>query len=184
MEEGRCDYTINKSSVRLFADDCVLYREIKNTTDADLLQEDLETLQASNINHKLNWNTHIDQVVRKANNTRAFLQRNIYQCPRKSKELCYKTLVRPQMEAARFVTGDSHRTTSVTNLLHQLQWPTLQERRAMNKVIMILCNNILGRTEQSPLGPLHNTGIEDYTSSRGMAQQAEETFTAPTSKHL
>ena len=114
----------------------------------------------ANIHHKLNWTTHIDQVVRKANNTRAFLQRNISQCPRKTKELCYKTLVRPQMEyasiiwdphtannihnlemvqrrAARFVTGDYHRTTSVTNLLHQLQWPTLQERRATNKVIMM-----------------------------------------------
>lgn len=40
------NYTGNKSSVRLFADDYVLYREIKkkNSTDAELLQKDLETL--------------------------------------------------------------------------------------------------------------------------------------------
>ncbi|VDI68382.1 Hypothetical predicted protein [Mytilus galloprovincialis] len=42
-----------------------------------------------------------------------------------------------QRRAARFVTGINHRTTSVTNLLHQLQWPTLQERRATNNVIMM-----------------------------------------------
>ena len=121
-----------------------------------------------NIHNKLSWNTHINQVVKKANNTRAFLQRNIYQCPRKTKELCYKTLVRPQMEyasiiwdphtanytqslemvqrrAASFVTGDFYRTSSVNNMLHQLQWPTLQERRAENKVIMMfrIVNNLV-----------------------------------------
>ena len=209
------DYIVNGSSVRLFADDCVLYRRINRPEDAILLQEDLEALQewekdwlmefhpqkcqilhitnkrqpirqpykihghileevesakylGVNIHNKLSWNTHINQVVKKANNTRAFLQRNIYQCPRKTKELCYKTLVRPQMEyasiiwdphtanytqslemvqrrAARFVTGDFYRTSSVNNMLHQLQWPTLQERRAENKVIMMfrIVNNLV-----------------------------------------
>jgi len=50
----------------------------------------------------LNWNTRINQVVKKANNIRAFLQMNIYQCHRKTKDLCYKALVtclvRTQME--------------------------------------------------------------------------------------
>ena len=43
----------------------------------------------------LSWNNHIDQVAKKANSTRTFLRRNIYmyQCPRETKELCYKTLV-------------------------------------------------------------------------------------------
>ena len=36
----------------------------------------------------------------KANNTRAFLQRNIKHCPGKTKELCYKTLVCPILEYA------------------------------------------------------------------------------------
>ena len=51
--------------------------------------------------HKsLSWNNHIDQVAKKASSTRAFLQRNIYQCPRQTKELCYKTLVLPITEYA------------------------------------------------------------------------------------
>ena len=32
------------SSVRLFADDCIVYRKIRNRTDSDLLQRDLDTL--------------------------------------------------------------------------------------------------------------------------------------------
>ncbi|CAC5398781.1 unnamed protein product [Mytilus coruscus] len=110
-----------QSAVRHFTHDYVLYRQIKNNADANLHQEDLETLEAwendwlmefhpnkcpvihitnnrkpirqsynihghvldeiesakyltANIHHKLNWNTHTDQVVRKANNTRAFFK--------------------------------------------------------------------------------------------------------------
>ena len=33
-----------QSSVRLFADDCVIYREIQNEFDSNVLQEDLDTL--------------------------------------------------------------------------------------------------------------------------------------------
>ena len=33
-----------KSTIRLFADDCVLYREIKSHNDSNLLQQDLDTL--------------------------------------------------------------------------------------------------------------------------------------------
>ena len=201
------DYITNNSTVRLFADDCVLYRKIDSPDDSALLQRDLEALQAwekdwpmefhpqkcqilhitnkrhpiqqpynihghilevvetakylgVNIHRTLTWNTHISQVVKKANNTRAFLQRNIYQCPRHTKDLCYKALVRPQREyassiwdphtatnisslemvqrrAARFVIGDYHQTSSVSSMLHQLQWPMLQERRATSKVIMM-----------------------------------------------
>ena len=53
-----------------------------------------------NIHKTLNWNLHIDTVTKKSNNARSFLQRNISQCPRKTKELCYNTLVRPLMEYA------------------------------------------------------------------------------------
>jgi len=80
--------------------------------------------------------------------------------PGKTKELCYITLVRPLVEyssiiwdpfpeaniwklemvkrrAARMVFSDYRRTSSVTPMLHHLQWPTLQERRAHAKVTMM-----------------------------------------------
>ena len=112
------------------------------------------------LQNDLNWNKHIDTTAKKANNTRAFLQRNLQQCPRKTKELCYKALVRPIMEyasviwdpstdtsirklemvqrrAARMVFSDFRSTSSATPMLQQLQWSTLQERRAQTKVVMM-----------------------------------------------
>ena len=38
------NYLQEKSTVRLFADDAVLYRQINNDTDATLLQQDLDSL--------------------------------------------------------------------------------------------------------------------------------------------
>ncbi|KAK3099192.1 hypothetical protein FSP39_000806 [Pinctada imbricata] len=99
-------------------------------------------------------------VTKKANSTRAFLQRNISRCPNKTMELCYTTLVIPLMEygsiiwdphsadltrklemvqrrSARFVTHDHRRTSSVTSMLDHLQWRTLQERRVQARAIMM-----------------------------------------------
>ena len=89
--------------------------------------------------------------------TRAFLQRNIHQCPRETKVLCYKTLLRPVVEYAsiiwdphtnaninrleiiqrryaRFVFHDYRRSSSVTAMLDQLHWASLQERRAQARL--------------------------------------------------
>ena len=190
---------VSHSSVRLFADDCILYREVTSPEDACQLQRDLdwliefhplkcqvlhitnkrtptrspytihgyqlEEVEAAKylgvtIHQKLSWNTHIGQVCRKANSTRAFLQRNISKCPTKTKALCYTTLVRPIMEygsiiwdphtannigklemvqrrSARFVMGDYRTTSSVTAMMTELHWQTLQERRAQAKAIMM-----------------------------------------------
>ena len=112
------------------------------------------------LTQNLNWNHHINSVRKKAASTSAFLQRNFRSCPRHTKELCYKSLVRPVLEYActvwdpftqdnirklemvqrryaRFIFNDHRRSSSVTTMLHQLQWPTLQERRAQFKVVML-----------------------------------------------
>jgi len=52
------------------------------------------------LNEKLLWNEHVDTVTKKANNTLAFLRRNITSCPLDVNAQCYKTLVRPNMEYA------------------------------------------------------------------------------------
>ena len=106
-----------------------------------------------NIHKTLNWNDHINSIATKANNTRAFIQRNLRSCPKDTKALCYTTLVRPLMEyaaviwdphsaeysrklemvqrrSAHMVCGDWRRYSSVSSMLHNLQWPTLAERRA------------------------------------------------------
>ena len=111
------------------------------------------------ISSDLSWNQHVDNTVKKATNTLNFLRRNIRDCPPRVKEQCYKSLVRPTMEyascvrdpntntninklemvqrrAARFVKGDYDRSSSVTTMLNELGWDTLQERRQHAKAKM------------------------------------------------
>jgi len=220
------DYITNGSSTNLFADDSILYREIKSPQDAQLLQNDLENLmrwesdwlmefhpqkcQILNITNKrtpikyqysihghnletvdsakylgvhihrqLNWNTHIDKIVSKANQTRSFIQRNLRKCPESTKELAYKAMVRPVLEyastvwdphtqenikkvemvqrrAARFVKNQYGQTSSVTEMLHHLQWQSLRERRAQAKVTMFykITHNVVSLTAPVVIQPI------------------------------
>ena len=55
------------------------------------------------IDEHLIWKDHINHIVSKANTSRAFLQRNIYSCPRAVKEACYKMMVCPILEYAAII---------------------------------------------------------------------------------
>ena len=202
------DITVGlKSDIRLFADECVLYRTINSPEDAAMLQYDLNTLvQWSNtwqmsfnaskcsllrihkkkaplqtsytmlehtlntvqhhpylgveISSDLNWQHHINNTTSKANRSANFVRRNLKQCSTETKSLAYKALVRPileyastvwdphqvnqisqiekiQRKSARFVTGNYSREASVTTMLENLNWPTLQERRIGARLNMI-----------------------------------------------
>ena len=138
-----------RSSVRLFADDCVFYRNIKSPIDCQILQdhlnslaqwetdwqmkvnvakchsmrvtrhlpdkhilfdytlhqEQLEQVQSAKylgitITDNLDWGHHVSEISCKATNTMDFLHRNLALAPRHTKEVAYKTLVRPQLEYA------------------------------------------------------------------------------------
>ena len=196
--------------MKLFADDCLIYKVIRNPVDHQTLQQDLATLskwaekwqmafniskckimQVSNhhskslftyimngtplavteqclylgvkLHHKLSWKPHIDYICNKANRTIGFLQRNLWHCPRHLRELAYKQFVLPVLEycspiwdpyhqtyinqvemvqhrAARFVMGKPWRKNqrdSITNILENLNWPTLQERRRWARLILL-----------------------------------------------
>ena len=92
-------------------------------------------------------------VTSKANRALGFVRCNLSSCPRPVKVQMYQALVRPHLEyaatawdpyrlnninslelvqrrSARFVTGNYSRTPgTVTGILSDLQWPTLQRRR-------------------------------------------------------
>ena len=99
-------------------------------------------------------------MTQKANQTTAFLRRNLSSCPKDVKAKCYKSIVRPQLEyaltvwdpvsksniakvesvqkhAARFCYNDYRRTSSVTSMLQELGWEDLQSRLEQNKVAMM-----------------------------------------------
>ena len=135
------EYISPDSTARLFADDCILYRNIEIESDARDLQHDLDRLQqwekdwlmefdplkyqvlhittkrkpiqtsytihgqtlqevdsakylGVTFQNNLSWNQNIDSAAKNTNNTRAFLQMNLQQRPRTTKDLCYRTLIR------------------------------------------------------------------------------------------
>lgn len=187
-----------QNSVRLFADDCVLYTQGDTEDDLLKLQEDLdrledwqntwkmkfnpgkckimqitnkrdppkpkfnfcgETLEEVNnhpylgveLDNTMKWSTHINQITAKANKTLGFVKRNLWFTSKEIKAEAYRTLIRPTLEyascawdpylqsdiklesiqrrAARFAMKDYKRDSSVTTMLHTLEWDTLQDRR-------------------------------------------------------
>ena len=105
---------------------------------------------------------------KKANNTLAFLRRNIGTCPQSAKERAFTTFVRPTIEYAAavwdpptqrninalervqrkgaiFVMNNYRKTSSVTSMMSQLGWEELRLRRARIKTILLfkIVNNLV-----------------------------------------
>ena len=111
------------------------------------------------ITSDLRWNTHVRNVCTKANRTLGFLRRNLYSCPQWVKEAAYKGFVRldygssvwdppgvvlqeelesVQKRAARFRTGNyNYETGSMTGILGQIKWESLEKRRKDNRLILL-----------------------------------------------
>ena len=113
-----------------------------------------------NFHKKLSWTPHINKTAKKADGTRAFLQRNLKGTPYGVKKQCFESLVRPILEYggivwdphtkldcyqlemvqrrfARFITQDYSRSSSVTAKLTSIGWDTLEERRGKARTTMI-----------------------------------------------
>ena len=103
-----------------------------------------------NISHDLRWVEH-NSTISKANRVLGVIRRNFHSCPTELKAIAYKSLVRPHLEysgtvwdpytndliqkleavqrrAARFVCRDYIPYSSITTMLKNLEWDTLQLR--------------------------------------------------------
>ena len=112
------------------------------------------------ITSDLNWKQHISNICQKANNTLAFLRRNVRVHSTQLKTTAYQALVRPLLEygctvwdpytvgciqqlemvqrrAARYVLNRYHNTSSVSDMLSQLGWASLQKRREIHRLTML-----------------------------------------------
>ena len=136
---------VSNSTVRLFADDTLLFLTIYSTSDCIKLQEDLDNLErwesdchmsfhpekcevihittkkkpilhkytfyghtlssvpqikylGVHISNDLKWNSHINSISSKANQTLGFLKRNLKISSPTIKEKAYKSIVRPKLE--------------------------------------------------------------------------------------
>ena len=112
------------------------------------------------IQSDLKWNSHVNYVTAKANQTLAMLERNIKLAPQKIKDKAYKSLLRPQLEfassvwapwqqslinkieqtqrqAARYVTSDYNPFNSVSLHISNLKWDTLEDRRNKSRLCTV-----------------------------------------------
>ena len=194
------------SKDRLFADDCLLYREIKNNQDQIDMQRDLDALMdwgstwgmkfnakkcnimrvsrsrkplqhfysigneilqevsdakylGIQIDNKLDWNKHISTVAVRGQSKLAFLNRNLKGCPKKLRDTAYISPIRPALEyscsvwhphkksnkdkiekvqrrAAPFVSNNFRRKASVSEMLHDLGWQSLDGRRQDQRLVL------------------------------------------------
>ena len=100
----------------------------------------------------LKWNNHIQQMTSKANKSLSFIRRNLQINSKSVKDRAYQSLVRPKLEyccyvcdpytteniykieqvqrrAARYACHRHHNTSSVTEMIHLLDWPTLHYKK-------------------------------------------------------
>ena len=112
------------------------------------------------ISNDMTWNNHTDNTAAKANRKLGFIKRNVKTKDRKIKEKAYTTIVRPTVEycstvwdpytkiqtstiekvqrrAARWVTGRFHNISSVSDMIQELGWRDLNQRRVDSRLAMM-----------------------------------------------
>ena len=117
----------------------------------NLLYIDSFTYLGITISSTLNWSEHVNSVYFKATRALNFITRNLSICDTKHKSLAYTSIVRPHLEyaaaswdpyqknhiallnkvpnrAARFCFNDYGYTSSVSGLIKQLGWTSLEVR--------------------------------------------------------
>ena len=107
----------------------------------------------------MSWEPHtcINNITAKANKILGFLKRNLQIRQEDTKSLAYKSMVRSNLEycstvwsphtkklkdklenvqrwAAHYVTHRYHNTSSVSDMLHHLNWPSLEQRRNLSRL--------------------------------------------------
>ena len=82
--------------------------------DYTLHQQKLEHVQSAKylgltITGNLDWGQHVSEILCKATKTMGFLRRNLALAPRHTKEVAYKTMVRPQLKYAAPIWNPYHK---------------------------------------------------------------------------
>ena len=233
---------------RLFADDCIVYTQIRSIRDSQKLQSDLDRLAiwektwgmefhpqkcsilsvtkakspkkfmyklkghilentptakylGVHLTSDLNWNFHIDKITKKANSVLGFVKRNMNNCSKETKSLAYKALIRPHVEyccavwspfsakskhklemvqrrAARYATNRYHNTSSVTSMLTDLNWNTLESRRSKSQLVMFfkILNDIVDIRASDYLTPAYGRTRSNHSKKFRLFSSRTDTF--------
>ena len=132
-----------------------------------LIQQTFENVQSAkylgiiiteNMHRAGHWGQRISDISSKASKTLGFFRRNLAFAPKSTKEVAYKTLVRPELEYAapfwspcckaqiqlvekvqrmttRWACRRWRNTCSVGEMLDELQWPTPEARRDQSSLL-------------------------------------------------
>ena len=107
----------------------------------------------------MDWDQHISEISSKAAKTLGFLRRNSAFAPRSTKEDAYKTLLQPKLEYAASIWGPYSKlqvnqvekvqmtaarwtcrrwlnTSSVSEMLEELDWQSLEARRDQSSLLL------------------------------------------------
>ncbi len=110
--------------------------------------------------HDLRWNTHVNNITRSANRSLGFIKRNIQVNSTQLKTVAYNALVRPLLEyaptvwdpytkqgisqvekvqrrGARYVLNRHRNRSSPTEMLQELGWTSLEDRRRHQRLVML-----------------------------------------------
>ena len=122
--------------------------------DGELLKDtDSTSYLGVELSADMKWNYHVKKVTANGNTMLGIVRRNLKNWPKNLKDLAYQSLLRPKLEyacftwdpytadniktlecvqrrSARFVCNKYSYHESVTSMLKDLDWPSLQQKRA------------------------------------------------------
>jgi len=127
---------------------------------AELEQVDSISYLRVILNDNLKWSNYVSSISGKASKVLGMIKRNLWNCSKKVKETAYTAIVRPKLEyacaawdpylqrdinslervqrkAARFCTNGHHPTASVTDMIQELGWQTLEQRRKFFRLTLL-----------------------------------------------
>ena len=153
--------------------------------DYSLHKQTLENVQSAKylgitISDNMDWGQHISEISSKATNTLGFLRKNLAFAPQSTKEVAYKTLVRPKLEyaapiwspyskpqfnqvekvqrtAAHWTCRRWRNTSSVGEMLDELEWPSLEARRDRSSLLLFWCCVYRKRQVPDPCSQFEST---------------------------
>ena len=154
----------------------------------------------------MKWDQHIHQITSKANLSLGFLRRNLLKCPEVVKERTHQALVRPHIEYASavwdpYLIKDVNKDESVqrrsgrfvknsyikekgtiTNLLNELGWPSLECRRKHHRLDLFYRTKIgktalqipdhLNKTVRRPMRAMDSTCYIRQTTKADLYAQS------------
>ena len=132
--------------------------------DYSLHNQTLENIQSAKylgitITDNMDWGQNISEISLKATKTLGFLRRNLTFAPKSTKEVAYKTLIRPKLEyaapiwspysklqinqvekvqrtAACWTCRRLRNTSSFSEMLDELEWPSLEAPRDRSSLLL------------------------------------------------